>query len=126
MADKQQNAPREVNAASELQVRRDKLKTLCEEGKNPFTITKYDRDTTSSALTDETFAEMEGKTVRIAGRMVSRRIMGKASFFHLLDADGKIDPQKLRPITYDSMNQAYLVLGEKVGNAFRDGKKLIS
>ncbi|MBR2951947.1 MAG: lysine--tRNA ligase [Clostridia bacterium] len=90
MADKQQNAPREVNAASELQVRRDKLKTLCEEGKNPFTITKYDRDTTSSALTDETFAEMEGKTVRIAGRMVSRRIMGKASFFHLLDADGKI------------------------------------
>ncbi len=90
MADKQQNAPQEVNAASELQVRRDKLKTLCEEGKNPFTITKYDRDTTSSALTDETFAEMENKTVRIAGRMVSRRIMGKASFFHLLDADGKI------------------------------------
>ena len=90
MADKQQNAPQEVNAASELQVRRDKLKTLCEEGKNPFTITKYDRDTTSGALTDATFAEMEGKTVRIAGRMVSRRIMGKASFFHLLDTDGKI------------------------------------
>lgn len=38
--------------------------------------------------------------------------------------DGKIDPAKLRPITYDGMNHAYLVLGEKVGNAFSDGKKL--
>jgi flavin reductase (DIM6/NTAB) family NADH-FMN oxidoreductase RutF len=38
--------------------------------------------------------------------------------------DGKIDPQKLRPITFDSVNNAYLVLGEKVGNAFRDGLKL--
>ena len=38
--------------------------------------------------------------------------------------DGKIDPQKLRPITFDGMNHAYLVLGEKVGNAFSDGKKL--
>ena len=42
----------------------------------------------------------------------------------VLDADGKIDPMKLRPITYDSMNHAYLVLGEKVGNAFRDGLAL--
>lgn len=38
--------------------------------------------------------------------------------------DGKVDPQKLRPITYDSMNHAYIVLGEKVGNAFKDGLKL--
>lgn len=38
--------------------------------------------------------------------------------------DGKIDPQKLRPITFDGMNHAYLVLGEKVGNAFSDGRKL--
>lgn len=38
--------------------------------------------------------------------------------------DGKIDPAKLRPITYDGMNHTYLVLGEKVGNAFSDGKKL--
>ena len=90
MAEKAQNAQPEQNAASELQVRRDKLKNLCEEGKNPFEITKYDRDTTSGSLTEESFAEMENKTVRIAGRMVSRRIMGKASFFHLLDADGKI------------------------------------
>ena len=42
----------------------------------------------------------------------------------ILDEAGKIDPQKLRPITFDYVNNAYLVLGEKVGNAFEDGKKL--
>lgn len=42
----------------------------------------------------------------------------------VLDEKGKIDPAKLRPITYDSMNHNYLVLGEKVGNAFQDGAKL--
>ncbi len=42
----------------------------------------------------------------------------------ILDAEGKIDPQKLRPITYDAVHHSYLALGEKVGNAFSDGKKL--
>lgn len=42
----------------------------------------------------------------------------------VLNAEGKIDPAKLRPITLDPMNNAYLVVGEKVGNAFQDGKKL--
>lgn len=42
----------------------------------------------------------------------------------VLDEKGNIDPAKLRPITYDPMNHAYLVLGEKVGNAFSDGNKL--
>ena len=42
----------------------------------------------------------------------------------VLDENGKIDPQKLRPITYDPVHHAYLVLGEKVGNAFRDGLAL--
>lgn len=42
----------------------------------------------------------------------------------VLDEKGKIDPAKLRPITYDSMNHTYLVLGEKVGNAFKDGMRL--
>ena len=42
----------------------------------------------------------------------------------VLDGKGKIDPAKLRPITFDPVNHAYLVLGEKVGNAFRDGLKL--
>ena len=42
----------------------------------------------------------------------------------VLGADGKIDPDKLRPITFDPIHNAYRVLGEKVGNAFRDGTKL--
>lgn len=42
----------------------------------------------------------------------------------VLNDDGKVDPAKLRPITFDPMNNAYLVLGEKVGNAFKDGSKL--
>lgn len=42
----------------------------------------------------------------------------------ILDSEGKIDPQKLRPITFDPVHNDYLVLGEKVGNAFEDGKKL--
>ena len=42
----------------------------------------------------------------------------------ILNADGTIDPARLRPITFDMANSAYLVLGEKVGNAFQDGKKL--
>ena len=42
----------------------------------------------------------------------------------VLNDDGKVDPAKLRPITFDPMNNAYLVLGEKVGNAFKDGNKL--
>ncbi len=76
------------NATNELQVRRDKLAALCAEGNNPFTITKYDRDTRSGQFISD-FDAYDGKTVRVAGRMVSRRIMGKASFFHLLDIDGK-------------------------------------
>ena len=42
----------------------------------------------------------------------------------ILDENGKIDPSKLNPITFDAANNAYLVLGEKVGNAFKDGNKL--
>lgn len=60
------------------------------------------------------------ETERLLGRIVN--VSADES---ILDAEGKIDPQKLRPITYDAMNHTYLVLGEKVGNAFRDGKKLI-
>ena len=55
------------------------------------------------------------------------RVKNKPEIFgrqRILDEKGKIDPAKLRPITFDSVNNAYLVLGEKVGNAFKDGLKL--
>ncbi len=79
----------ETSSTNELQVRKDKLAALVAAGKNPFEITKYD----VSAKSGQIFADydnFEGKTVSIAGRIVSRRIMGKASFMHLLDGDGKI------------------------------------
>ena len=83
-------------STNELVVRREKLATLVREGKNPFVLTKY--DVTHSAPNaiaefesrESSLAEGETITVRVAGRMVSRRIMGKASFAHLQDGDGKI------------------------------------
>ena len=72
-----------------LQVRRDKLSALKEAGKDPFEIVKYDVTANSKEIF-ENFEEMEGKEVSVAGRMMSRRIMGKASFAHIADATGKI------------------------------------
>ena len=85
-----------INSTNELQVRREKFAALCEAGKNPFEITKYDFTHTApeciSLFTERepNLAEGETVNVRVAGRMVSRRIMGKASFAHLLDGEGKI------------------------------------
>ena len=74
-----------------LQIRRDKLSALQAEGKDPFSHTTYDVSHFSTEILSAGAPE-EGtrKEVSIAGRMVSRRIMGKASFAHLLDAKGRI------------------------------------
>ncbi len=83
-------------STNELVVRREKLATLIADGKNPFELTKFDFTHTAPeaiALFTEREAELgegESITVRVAGRMVSRRIMGKASFAHLQDGDGRI------------------------------------
>ncbi len=90
-------ANEQQNSTNELVVRREKLAALVESGNNPFEITKYDV-TAESASAIAKFAECEEKlaecgeemSVRIAGRIVARRIMGKASFAHLLDNEGKI------------------------------------
>lgn len=58
-------------------------------------------------------------TCRLVGRIVN-----VSADEAVLNKRGKVDPAKLRPITFDPMNNAYLVLGEKVGNAFQDGKKI--
>ena len=71
------------------QVRVDKLEALQQAGKDPFVITKYDQ-THHSAVIKESFDELEGKTVRVAGRMMSKRIMGKASFCNIQDLKGNI------------------------------------
>lgn len=79
----------EVDLTEILQVRRDKLANLVANGKNPFEITRYDRTHTSATILQDSENLIE-KEVSIAGRIVSRRIMGKASFCHILDGDGKI------------------------------------
>ncbi|MBO5797091.1 MAG: lysine--tRNA ligase, partial [Clostridia bacterium] len=67
-----------------LQIRRDKLTALQEAGQDPFTITKYDVSIQSADIRAN-YDKLEGTTVSIAGRMMSRRIMGKASFMDLRD-----------------------------------------
>ena len=72
-----------------LQIRRDKLSTLVTEGKDPFAVIRYDQ-TEHSADIQADFDAYENKEVSIAGRMMSKRIMGKASFAHVLDGKGDI------------------------------------
>ena len=72
-----------------LRVRREKLETLKANGKNPFEKVRYDR-TAMSATIKADYDNYEGKTVGIAGRLVSKRIMGKASFAVILDGEGTI------------------------------------
>ena len=83
------NRENQVSAGSEIAVRREKLAALKEAGMDPFTIMKYDVDTKSTEILAN-FDALENKTVRLAGRMISRRIMGKASFAHLDDGYGRI------------------------------------
>lgn len=72
-----------------IKIRKEKLEELKKQGKNPFEITKYSRTHTSEDIKNN-FAELEGKDVSIAGRIVAKRIMGKASFCHIQDMQGKI------------------------------------
>ena len=90
-------------------VRREKLAELQENGKNPFTITSYDV-TCHAADVKEHYEEMEGKQVSLAGRVMQKRVMGKASFCNILDQTGNIQSYVAR----DS-------LGEE---AYKEFKKL--
>ena len=72
-----------------LQIRRDKLAALVAEGKDPFAVIRYDQDTHSADIQAD-FDAYENKEVSSAGRMMSKRIMGKASFAHVLDGKGDI------------------------------------
>ena len=90
MANNQNQTPvQEQDINQLLKVRREKLAALQEAGKDPFQITKYDVTNHSADLKDQ-FDQYEGKTVRIAGRMMSKRVMGKASFCNVQDLKGNI------------------------------------
>ncbi len=89
MAGAQNQAGTEQDINQLLKVRREKLAALQEAGKDPFQVTKYEVTHHSSEI-KEYFEELEGKTVRVAGRIMSKRIMGKASFCNIQDLPGNI------------------------------------
>ena len=90
MAEKNNNAvPQEENLSQRLQIRRDKLKDLQESGNDPFQITRYAVDNDSANI-KENFDALEGQPVSIAGRLMSKRGMGKVSFCDLQDKSGRI------------------------------------
>lgn len=72
-----------------IKVRREKLNTMLEAGNNPYEIVSFDK-THSATEVKTDYSELEGKVIRLAGRMISRRIMGKASFANLLDQSGSL------------------------------------
>ena len=92
-----------------LKVRREKLAELQADGRDPFQITKYDV-TAHSMDIKEQYAEFEGKEVSIAGRMMSKRVMGKASFCNVQDLKGNI--------------QCYVSRDDLGEDAYKDFKKL--
>ncbi len=89
MAEEQKNAPQQPELSELLRLRREKLTALQEAGEDPFQQTKFDWDATSQQIKDN-FDAMEGKSVKVAGRLMSKRGMGKVSFCDLQDRDGRI------------------------------------
>ena len=89
MADTQNTNVQEQDIHQLLKVKREKLANLQQAGKDPFQITKYDVTYHSTDIKNN-FEELEGKTVRIAGRVMSKRVMGKASFCNVQDLPGNI------------------------------------
>ena len=116
MADNiKQNQP-EVDLGEQQRIRQEKLRMLQEEGKDPFVITKYDQ-THHSADVKENFEELVGKTVRVAGRMMSKRVMGKASFCNIQDLKGNIQSYVARDSIGEEEYKAFkkLDIGDIIG-----------
>ena len=101
------NEEQELDMNKLMKVRKEKLEELQANGKDPFEITKYNRTHNSKQIKDN-FEELNEQYVSIAGRMVGKRIMGKASFCHIQDMQGKIQ-------CYVSLND----LGEEEYKAFK-------
>ena len=107
MSENSNNEEMELDLNKLMQVRKEKLDELQKEGKNPFEITKYDREHTSKQIKDN-YDEFEQKDVSVAGRIIAKRIMGKASFCTIQDATGRIQ-------SYVSIND----LGEESYKLFK-------
>ena len=89
MNEENNNGEQELDLNKLMQVRREKLDELQKEGKNPYEVTKYDRTDFANQI-KENYEEFEGKDVSVAGRIMAKRIMGKASFCTIQDSTGKI------------------------------------
>lgn len=111
---KKQDQEQDINQL--LKVRREKLAELQADGKDPFALTKFDV-TNHSADVKENFEEYEGKTVSIAGRMMSKRVMGKASFCNVQDLKGNIQSYVARDSIGEEEYKAFkkLDIGDIVG-----------
>ena len=107
MADNIQNNEEQLDENHLIAIRKEKLKELQEKGKDPFKITKYDRTHLSKEIKDN-YDELENKDVSIAGRIMAKRIMGKASFCTIQDSEGTIQ-------SYVSIND----LGEESYSLFK-------
>ena len=107
MAEKNQNV-QEQDLNQLLKVRREKLANLVEAGKNPFEITKYDVTAHSMDIKNN-YEEMKGQEVTIAGRVMSKRVMGKASFCNVQDLQGNIQSYVAR----DSIGEESYALFKK-------------
>ncbi len=105
------------NLAEQARIRREKLQKLTDEGNNPYVKVKYEV-TARSGYIKSHFEELEGKEVCIAGRLMLRRIMGKASFCHMQDDEGAIQIYVRRDDvgeeTYASFKKDY-DLGDIIG-----------
>ena len=99
-----------------LKVRREKLAELQEQGNDPFTITKYDVNAHTQQIKDN-YEQLEGKDVSIAGRMMSKRVMGKASFCNIQDRDGNIQCYVARDSIGEDAYKAFkkMDIGDIVG-----------
>lgn len=106
-----------------IRLRAEKLGKLREDGADPFLITVYEKDNSAEEIHDS-FEKFEGNMVSIAGRLMSKRVMGKASFGHVLDGTGQIQIYARRDVMGDEEYQAFkkLDIGDIIGvrgEAFR-------
>ena len=113
---KAQGGESTVNVNELIRVRREKLAELQESGNDPFEITKYDQ-THHSADIKADFENLEGKTVSVAGRLMSKRVMGKASFCNLQDLKGSIQSYVARDSIGEEEYKAFkkLDIGDLIG-----------
>lgn len=116
MAEEIRNNQPEVDLGEQQRIRQEKLKALQEEGNDPFVITKYDQ-THHSADIKADFEALEGKTVSVAGRMMSKRVMGKASFCNIQDLKGNIQSYVARDSIGEEEYKAFkkLDIGDIIG-----------